>query len=125
MSTIKIKIKSTIETKFDKHCNKVSIFETVKEVDEEKIIKEHIISLSRDKTTSLQYDNVEVLYGINNLLIIELWVTKNWDIGQFKGDNFYLLNNMKDKFQDQLIEKVMDDDNNEGENVYEFLLLTA
>ena len=30
---------STIETKYDKNGNKVSMFETVKEVDEEKLIK--------------------------------------------------------------------------------------
>ena len=52
------------------------MFETVKEVDEEKIIKEHITSLSMNNTTSLQADNVEDIYDINCLLMIETGVTK-------------------------------------------------
>ena len=52
------------------------MFETVKEVYEEKIIKEDIILLSRDNTTSLQADNVDYLDDINGLLIIEEGVTK-------------------------------------------------
>ena len=78
MNTIKINKENnyTIETKFDKDGNKVSMFETVKEVYEEKIIKEYIILLSRDNTTSLQADNVDYLDDINGLLIIEEGVTK-------------------------------------------------
>ena len=68
--------KPTIETKFGKHGNIVSMFENIKEVDEERIIKEHITSLSRDNTTLLQADNFEGLYEINNLLIIKSGVTK-------------------------------------------------
>ena len=37
------------------------MFETVKSADEEANIKKHIMSFSRDKTTSLQTDNVEGL----------------------------------------------------------------
>ena len=50
---------STIRIKFDKHGNNVSMYETVKEVDKEKIIKENFTQLTRDNTTSLQSDNVE------------------------------------------------------------------
>ena len=42
---------STIETKFDNHDNKVSMYETVKEVYKEKIIKENITLLTRDNAT--------------------------------------------------------------------------
>ena len=49
------------------------MFLTIKEVDEETIIKKHIASLSRDITTSIQTDNVEDIYYKNNLLIIEKW----------------------------------------------------
>ena len=45
--------KSTIEKKYDKHFNKNSMYETVKEVEEETIIEENIMSLTRDNTTSL------------------------------------------------------------------------
>ena len=37
--------RSTIETEYDKYGNKISIFESFKEVDKEKTIKEHITSL--------------------------------------------------------------------------------
>ena len=46
-------IKSNIEKKYDKHGNKISMYETVKEVEEETIIEENIMSLTRDNTTSL------------------------------------------------------------------------
>ena len=49
---------STIETKYDKHDNKISMFETVKEVDEGKITKENITPLTRDNVTSLQSNNI-------------------------------------------------------------------
>ena len=52
------------------------MFETVKELGEETIIKEHITSFSIDNITSLQADNVEYLDVINNLLLIEAGVTK-------------------------------------------------
>ena len=62
------------------------MFGTVKEVDEETIIKEHMKSLSRDNTTSLQADNVEDLDYINDLLIFGSGVTKkeNWTIEEWK-----------------------------------------
>ena len=45
LNTTKKKEKNyTIETKYDKDGNKVSMFETVKEVDEEKMTKQHITS---------------------------------------------------------------------------------
>ena len=53
------------------------MYETVKEVDEEIIMKENITSFSRDNISSLQADNVENIGEINNLLIIEAGVTKN------------------------------------------------
>ena len=63
-----------METKFDKHSYKVSVFENIKKVNEEKIIKEQITSLSTDNTTSIQTDNVENIGKINNLLMIEAGV---------------------------------------------------
>ena len=60
---------STIETKYDKHENKVSMYETLKELDEEIITKENIMSLTRYHTTSLQSDNVEVVGEINKFTI--------------------------------------------------------
>ena len=71
---------TNIETKLDKHGNKISMYETVKEVDEEIIMKENITSFSRDNISSLQADNVENIGEINNLLIIEAGVTKKWII---------------------------------------------
>ena len=50
--------------------------ETVKAVDQEKIIKENIKSLTRDNKTLLQYDNVEDIGEIKNSLMIEAGVTK-------------------------------------------------
>ena len=73
------KIKSNIETKYDKHGNKISMYETVKEVEEETIIEENIMSLTRDNTTSLQDDNVDYIGEINNLLMIKEGVTKQLD----------------------------------------------
>ena len=60
--------------------------ETVNDVDEKTIVKEHINLLSRNNTTSLQADNVEGIGEINDLLMIEAGVTKinkpmdNWKI---------------------------------------------
>ena len=71
---------TNIETKLDKHGNKISMYKTVKEVDEEIIIEENITSFSRDNISSLQADNVENIGEINNLLIIEAGVTKKWII---------------------------------------------
>ena len=44
---------------------------------------------------------------------------------QLKDDNAYSLNNMKDNFQDQLLDHVKDDDNKRYENVDKFVLLTT
>ena len=49
---------STIEKKYYKHGNKVSVYDTVKDVDADKITKENITLLARDHTSSLQSDNV-------------------------------------------------------------------
>ena len=68
---------TTIETELDKRGNKISMYKTVKEVDEEIIIEENITSFSMDNISSLQADNVENIGEINNLLIIEAGVTKN------------------------------------------------
>ena len=56
------------------------MLEIFKEVDQEKIIKEHIMPLSRNNTTSLHIDNVEYLDDINKSIMIEAGVTKNWTI---------------------------------------------
>ena len=64
--------------------------------------------MSQDNTTSLQADNVEDIDDINYLLMIESVITKKWKIGQFKDDNIYLLNNIKDNFWDQPLETVVD-----------------
>ena len=52
------------------------MFETVKEVDEDEIINDHITFLSRDNITSLQVDNVEDIGKANDLLMIGTGVTK-------------------------------------------------
>ena len=52
------------------------MIETVNDVDEKTIVKEHINLLSRNNTTSLQADNVEGIGEINDLLMIEAGVTK-------------------------------------------------
>ena len=52
------------------------MFESVKEVDEEIIIKEQIKELSTEKTTPLQTDNVEDINDIHFLLMIESGVKK-------------------------------------------------
>ena len=42
-----------------------------------------------------------------------------------KDDNVYLLNDMKDNFQDQLLENVMDNDNKKDEKIEKVMLLTT
>ena len=125
MNTIKnLENNSTLETKFDKDGNKVSMFETVKEVYDETIIKEQIVSLSQNKTTSHQAGNVKYMYDINTLLMIEAGVPKKCKMGHLKEDNIYLMNYRKDIFQYQLLENVMGDDNKKDDNVEKCLLLT-
>ena len=85
MNTIKKENSSTIEIVFDKHGNKFSMFETVNAVYGETIIKEHIMSSSRDNTTSPQSDNVEDIGEINHVLMIESGITNkrkiyNWNM---------------------------------------------
>ena len=63
--------KYTIETKFDKFGNKVSMLETSNEADYEKVTKENNISLSRDPTASLSSGTVEPFYKHDILLVIE------------------------------------------------------
>ena len=100
------------------------MFETVKEVYDETIIKEQIVSLSQNKTTSHQADNVKDIYNINTLLMIEAGVPKKCKMGHLKEDNIYLMNYRKDIFQYQLLENVMGDDNKKDDNVEKCLLLT-
>ena len=51
------------------------MYKTVKKVDKEKIVKENIISLPKERN-SLQTDNVEDIGEINNSPMIEVGVTK-------------------------------------------------
>ena len=53
------------------------MFETIKEVDEEKDTKEKNIFLTRESTASLLSGNIEYSDEINNSLTIEGDVTKN------------------------------------------------
>ena len=55
------------------------MYKTVNEVDEETIIEENIVLLTRDYTTSLQYYNFQDIVKINNSLMIEAGVTKTLD----------------------------------------------
>ena len=55
----------------------------------------------------------------------EAGVTKKIKIGSLKYDNVYLLNYMKDNFQDQLLQIVMDGDNKKDENIEKVMLLTT
>ena len=66
-----------IETKFDHYGNKVSLFETVNEVYEMTVSKENNILSTREPTASLLSGNVEYLYKIDTLLMIEANVKIN------------------------------------------------
>ena len=61
----------TIEKKYDKRGNKVSMYEAVKKVDKETVTKETIAVFTRDHITSLQSGNFEDICEINNVLIFE------------------------------------------------------
>ena len=77
--------------------------------------------LTRDHTTSPQYDNLGDICDIENSLIIEVEVTKyNKKIGQLKDDSVYLLNDAKHIFQERPLEKLVDNYNKMNEN---FILL--
>ena len=81
--------------KFDKDCNKVSIYEDLKEVDEETVTKENILLLTTDHTTSPQHDNVHNIGEIHNLIFIEAEITKiNKTGGQLKYNSGYLFKNV-------------------------------
>ena len=79
-------------TIFYKDGNKVLRTETFNEGDEEKIIKEHVTSLSKDNRNSQRDDNVENLDDIKKLQMIEAGEKK----GQLKDDHVYSLNNLND-----------------------------
>ena len=75
--------KSTIETKFDKLGNKVSMLENSKKVDEYKVTKENNISLSRYPTALSPSGIVETSYKNDTSLMIEAEETpqeKHWKI---------------------------------------------
>ena len=97
---------STIETKFDKFVNKVSIVETSNKVDEEKVTKENNISLSMDPTASLPSVIVETSDKHDILIIIESEETppKN-PTGFLKDDASFLLNDEIKSKNDEQIEK--------------------
>ena len=52
--------------------------------------------------------------------MIEARATKHSKIGKLKYDHVYLLNNIKDNFQDQLLDNVMDDDNKKDETMRKY-----
>ena len=81
--------------------------------------------LTRDNTTSLQYDNVEYIGEINNSPMIEVGVTKNKNNGQLKYDSTYLLNDTQYILQDKPPENDMNDDNKMYKNVEKVLFLTT
>ena len=84
------------------------MFETIKEVDEEKDTKEKNIFLTRESTASLLSGNIEYSDEINNSLTIEGDVTKNnKSIAQLKYDSVFLLNYLESTFYDKLMEKYM------------------
>ena len=90
----------------DKYGNKVSMVETVKEVDEETVTKENNILLIREPTASLLSVNVEYSDEINNSLMIEVDITKNKKyIGKLKYDYVLLLNYVEITLHDKPIER--------------------
>ena len=74
-----------MEIKFEICGNKVSMYETVKEVDEETITKKNITLLTRDNTNLPQFDNVENIGENNNSIMIEAGVTKKLKKWTIKG----------------------------------------
>ena len=57
---------NTKATIFDKDGNKVSEIEKFNDTDKETVTKEHVTSFSKDNTNSLQDDNIDNQYGIND-----------------------------------------------------------
>ena len=82
LHTIKKENNSTIEKKNYLYGNKVSMFDTVNQVDEETVTKENNIFLTRELTASLLSGNVEYLDAIDTSLMIEADVTKNKKISE-------------------------------------------
>ena len=82
LHTIKKENNSTIEKKNYLYGNKVSMFDTVNQVDEETVPKENNIFLTRELTASLLSGNVEYLDAIDTSLMIEADVTKNKKISE-------------------------------------------
>ena len=80
------------------------MFETVKEVDEEKVAKENNILLTREPTDSLLLGSVEYSYGMNHSLAIEGYVKKNKFIVQWKDYSVLLLNEVEITLHDKQIE---------------------
>ena len=107
-NTIKKREKnSTIETKYDKYSNEVSLFETVKKLNEEKVTKENNILLKREPTTSLLSGNIKYLDQINTSLIVEADVIKRTKktIKKQRVDSMFLFNDVEDILYDRPIEK--------------------
>ena len=69
--------------------------------------------MTRCHTTSLQSDNVEDIYEINNSLLIEAELTiNNKTIVQLKDYSVYLLNDARYILQDKYIGYLMNDGTN-------------
>ena len=82
--------------------------------------------MSKDNTNSLRSDNDQNIDDIN--YFTNSWSRSNktnWKIGQFTDDHVYLFNNMKDNFQDKLLENALDDENKDDENFAKILLLAT
>ena len=98
--------KSTIETKFDKFGNNISMLETSNKVDEEKVTKEKNISLSKDTTASYPSGIVETSDKNDISLMMEAEeTTQNKSTGNLKYDTLFLLNYEIQSKNDELIEK--------------------
>ena len=96
----------TIETKFNQYGNKISIFETVKEVDWEIVTKDNNNWLTRNTTDLLLSVDFHYSDEMKISLIIEGDVTENKEyILQLKDDCVFLLNNVKITLHYKPIEK--------------------
>ena len=78
--------------------------ETMNSIDDEIITKEHVNSLSKDKTNSIQKETLEDQDDLNGYKIMKIGEIKQSDtIGKLKYDNVYVLDSMGDKLQDKLL----------------------
>ena len=103
----KKKNNSTIQTKFYQYGNKVSMFETVKEVDEQIVTKDKNIQLKSEPTASLLSVHVEYLDETKHSFIIEGYIIKDRDsIGKLIYDSVFLLNYVEITLHDKRIEKL-------------------